>query len=98
MALKVSLKYYVWMTSVHTLAFSVHPHFIYQYNEVYVPPGTLQFPVYGLTSEPFLNFAGLGSMFGEEAVNAIDEYGKMYRDVNKPLYGACLGCSLMESH
>ncbi|KAI0234246.1 Endothelin-converting enzyme-like 1 [Lamellibrachia satsuma] len=81
MALKVSLKYYVWMTSVHTLAFSVHPHFIYQYNEVYVPPGTLQFPVYGLTSEPFLNFAGLGSMFGEEAVNAIDEYGS-FRWVN----------------
>lgn len=81
MALKVSLKYYVWMSSLHALAFSVHPHFIYQYNEVYVPPGTLQFPVYGLTSEPFLNFAGLGSLFGEEAVGAIDEFGS-FRWVN----------------
>ena len=77
MALSVGLKYYQWMSSLQGLAFSVYPHFIYQYNEVYVPPGSLQFPVYELKSEPFLNFAGLGSMFGEEAVGAIDEYGKI---------------------
>ena len=76
MALKVSLKYYVWTSSLHTLAFTVNPHFIYQYNEVYVPPGSLQFPIYSLTSEPFLNLAGLGSLFGEEAVGAIDEHGE----------------------
>ncbi|KAK2193700.1 hypothetical protein NP493_8g07007 [Ridgeia piscesae] len=78
MALSVSLKYYQWMSSLQGLAFSVHPHFIYQYNEVYVPPGTLQFPIYELT------FRWVNGTYGDwwtpETTEEYDKRAACFRD------------------
>ncbi|KAJ8299602.1 hypothetical protein KUTeg_023662, partial [Tegillarca granosa] len=52
--------------------------FVSFWNELIVPAGILQFPIYDYTLPHFMNFGSIGSLMGHFYVHAIDQWGSHY--------------------
>ena len=46
-------------------------------NELLVPAGVMQYPVFHRKLPPYANFATLGTMLGNEIIQAVDEGGML---------------------
>jgi endothelin-converting enzyme len=51
------------------------------WNELMVPAGIMQFPVFDKKLPMYMNFGSMGSILAHELINAIDNIGKQTLDI-----------------
>ncbi|XP_074652409.1 endothelin-converting enzyme homolog isoform X1 [Tubulanus polymorphus] len=58
--------------------YDVHAQYNQYWNEVLVPAGILQLPIYSTGLPKYMSYGSIGSIFGHEFVNSIDAIGGYY--------------------
>lgn len=58
--------------------FDVIAQYANPWNELMVPAGVLQFPMFDNDVPHYLNFGSTGSILGHELLHAVDEIGQVY--------------------
>jgi hypothetical protein len=74
--LKAGYQFFMWQRVFNRGGFGVYPSYFRQFNDVIVPAGSFQLPLFTDLGPQYLNYGAMGAAMAETMMYAINEVGK----------------------